>query len=153
MYIVRCVANGYNSMLYIIRAMAFNGGRNLECNCVASIVVSKEGEVKVIYVAGKYRANSEWGLVENIRHAEAVAIKLWQQGWAVICPHKNTAFFGGLAPDIRWLEGDLEMIKRCDAICLIKGWRDSVGSVEEYHLAKKLGLKIYYETRGLDGIQ
>lgn len=104
--------------------------------------------MKIIYVAGKYRAGSEWELVENIRHAEKEAIKLWQQGWAVICPHKNTAHFGGLAPDIRWLEGDLEFIKRCDAIYMLKGWRDSVGAVEEHRVAREAGLEIYYETRG-----
>jgi hypothetical protein len=101
--------------------------------------------MKVIYVAGAYRNSTEWGLIKNIRKAEAVAIKLWQQGWAVICPHKNTAFFGGLCPDITWLNGDLEIIRRCDAVYMLKGFKSSVGAVQEWELAKSLGLEIIYE--------
>lgn len=55
--------------------------------------------MKVVYVAGPYRGPSEWAVKCNIEAAERVAIALWQQGYAVICPHKNTAFFGGAAPD------------------------------------------------------
>lgn len=79
--------------------------------------------MKVIYVAGKYKANIEWGLVENIRHAERIALELWRQGWAVICPHKNTAHFGGSLrgynTEREWLDGDLEILRRCDAIYML----------------------------------
>ena len=107
--------------------------------------------MKVIYVAGKYNAPTEWELVLNIRHAETEARKLWKQGWAVICPHKNTAHFGGLLDDPiadrnMWLDGDLEMIRRCDAIYMIQGWEKSGGAVEELKLAKELDLEILYEN-------
>ena len=51
--------------------------------------------MKVIYVAGKYTGKSEWETFLNIQHARVVAHDLWYKGWAVICPHSNTAFFGG----------------------------------------------------------
>ncbi len=101
--------------------------------------------MKIIYVAGAYRNKTEWGLVQNIRHAEAASIKLWQKGWAVICPHKNTAHFGGLCPDDTWLKGDLEMLKRCDAIYMLKGWEKSVGAQAELATAKNNTLEIIYE--------
>jgi hypothetical protein len=101
--------------------------------------------VKVIYIAGKYRAKTEWDLIENIRHAEQAAIQLWQQGWSVICPHKNTSHFGGLCEDSVWLDGDLEIMKRCDAVYALKGWEDSIGATIEVDVARQLGMEIIYE--------
>jgi len=101
--------------------------------------------MKVIYVAGPYRALYEWGLEEHIRHAERVALMLWRDGWVVFCPHKNTAHFGGACPDEVWTEGDLEILRRCDAVCLTEDWEDSGGAMREYDEAMKLGLPIYIE--------
>ena len=101
--------------------------------------------MKVIYVAGKYRAETEWELIENIRHAEVVASNLWGRGWSVICPHKNTAHFGGLMENpeddhLLWLKGDLEMLKRCDAIYMLSNWQTSTGAMLELEEAQKHGL-------------
>ena len=101
--------------------------------------------MKIIYIAGAYRNSTEWGLVENIRHAEREAIKLWQENWVVICPHKNTAHFGGLCPDNTWLEGDLEILRRCDAVYMLRGFRSSLGAMAEHKLAIELGKEIIYE--------
>lgn len=70
----------------------------------------------LVYIAGPYRAPTEWEVLGNIRRAEEVALRVWKAGAACICPHKNTAFFGGAAPDDVWLTGDLEMVRRCDAV-------------------------------------
>lgn len=100
--------------------------------------------MEVIYIAGKYRSDTEWGLVENIRLAEEAAIKLWRQGYAVICPHKNTAHFGGLCDDKVWLEGSIEILKRCDAIYMLPNWRDSVGACAELKIAQENNLVVIY---------
>ena len=99
--------------------------------------------MRVIYVAGPYRSPTEWGVYENIRRAEAVAVWLWQKGWVVICPHKNTAFFGGACDDSVWLSGDLELLRRSDAICMLPGWEDSAGARAECAMAKALGKEVY----------
>ncbi len=103
--------------------------------------------MKVIYVAGPYRSTGEWELEKFIRHAEEAALKLWLEGWAVICPHKNTAHFGGAngIPDSTWLNGDLEILKRCDAIYMLNTWEKSIGAKTELTLAKSYGLEVYYE--------
>lgn len=101
--------------------------------------------MKLIFISGPYRSSSEWELIENIRHAEAAAIKLWQQGWVVICPHKNTSHFGGLADDNVWLEGDMEILTRCDAIYMLNTWEASEGAKAELAIAKEMELEIYYE--------
>lgn len=104
--------------------------------------------MKIIYVAGCYRSNCEWQLEQFIRQAEDASLRLWKSGWAVICPHKNTAHFGGALgiPDNVWLEGGIEILKRCDAIYMLSNWNDSKGAIRERELALKLGLEILYEV-------
>jgi len=102
--------------------------------------------MKLIYIAGPYRAKGEWQVVENIRRAEAIALEVWRLGAACICPHKNTAFFNGSLPDQVWLDGDLEIVRRCDAILCAPGWERSVGSLGEIALARQLGLPVFNST-------
>lgn len=66
--------------------------------------------MRVAYVIGPYRAGTVRGIVENIRRAEEVALALWRLGFAVICPHKNTALFDGAAPDSVWAAMEPESI-------------------------------------------
>lgn len=103
--------------------------------------------MKVIYVAGPYRARTEWGVTNNIRAAEEAALALWRMGWAVICPHKNTAYFGGAAPDDVWLKGDLAILEKCDAVYAMDGWLGSQGARDEILLAKEKRIPVYF---GLD---
>ncbi len=98
--------------------------------------------MQLAYVAGPYRADSESGVIANIRRAEAVAIMLWQMGYAVLCPHKNTALFGGLCPDDVWLKGDLVMMERCDLVVLVPGWQESSGTRAEVERARELGIPV-----------
>ena len=99
--------------------------------------------MKVVYVAGPYRAASEWRVLQNIRRAEAVALEVWRMGAACVCPHKNTAFFGGAAEDRVWLEGDLELIRRSDAVIVTSDWQESIGARGEVELAKSLGIPVF----------
>ena len=98
--------------------------------------------MKLIYVAGKYRAKTENEIFENIIAARKIARRLWEEGWAVICPHANTMFMGGIADDSAFLEGDLEMIRRCDAIYMMNNWWESVGATKELALARELKIQI-----------
>jgi len=113
--------------------------------------------MKVVYVAGPYRGETESDVVRNIRAAEAVAIRIWKMGHAAICPHKNTALFGGLCPDDVWLKGDLEILSRCDELILCVGWEKSKGTADEIQLAKSLGIPVFYtleaweKARGCSG--
>ena len=98
--------------------------------------------MKLAYIAGPYRADTPSGIVANIRAAEAVAIEYWKKGYAVICPHKNTALFDGLCPDETWLEGDIEIMKRCDVVVMVPGWEKSAGACEEYRQTVSLGMEV-----------
>ena len=94
------------------------------------------------YVAGPYRADTHYEIEQNIRNAEAIAIELWQKGYAVFCPHKNTAHFDGLAPDHVWLEGDLEWLKHADLLVLVPGWEKSEGTYFEREFAIQNGIEV-----------
>ncbi len=101
--------------------------------------------MKLIYVAGPYRGESENEVFENIMRARSAAVKLWDEGWAVVCPHTNTMFMGSKLGDAVFLEGDLEIVKRCDAIYMLKGFQNSQGAKAELELAIEIGLEVHYE--------
>ena len=101
--------------------------------------------MKVAYVAGPYRAKSIHGVAQNIRAAGDVARKYWLLGYAVICPHFNTAFMDGEDTDDIFLNGDLEMIRRIDTMVMMSNWEKSTGARGEHALAVKLGKEIIYE--------
>jgi Domain of unknown function (DUF4406) len=106
--------------------------------------------MRLVFVAGPYRAPNEYLVLKNIRRAEELAIRVWHSGAACICPHKNTAFFGGAASDKVWLDGALEMVRRCDAVICTSNWRESSGATGEVQLAKNLGIPVFEEYEELE---
>uniref|UniRef100_A0A6M3L308 DUF4406 domain-containing protein n=1 Tax=viral metagenome TaxID=1070528 RepID=A0A6M3L308_9ZZZZ len=101
--------------------------------------------MNVIYVAGKYRADTRSEIGLNILRAEKVAKRLWSEGWAVVCPHANSAHFDGVVADRCFLEGGIEILTRCDSIYMMKGWQDSYGAMAEHAVAMELDMEIIYE--------
>ncbi len=101
---------------------------------------------RLIYIAGPYRAPTVRGILENIRVAEEAALELWRAGFAVICPHKNTALFDGEAPDEVWLKGDISMMLRCDAVVTVVGWSLSEGAMAEIETAIRAGIPVFYSV-------
>jgi hypothetical protein len=98
--------------------------------------------MKVIYIAGKYTGQSENEVYTNIQAARIEAMFVWSRGGVALCPHTNSAFMGGICNNRNFYEGDLELLKRCDAIYLIACWEDSKGAVVEKETAEKLGLPV-----------
>ena len=93
--------------------------------------------MKVVYLAGPFRAANSWEIEQNIRRAEALALEVWRAGMACICPHANTRFYQGAAPDEVWLNGDLELVRRCDAVLLTQDWIRSTGARAEKAFAEQ----------------
>lgn len=99
---------------------------------------------KVIYVAGRFRGENAWEVEKNVRRAEEDALWLWKSGYAVVCPHTNTRFFNGAAPDEFFLEGDLDIMRRCDGVLMVRGWEESKGAHAERAEALCLGIPVFY---------
>lgn len=97
---------------------------------------------KLIYVAGPYRGKSESEVWRNIMAARDIAAEVWKKGYVAICPHLNTMLMGGILPDKRWLEGDLEILRRCDGIVLVSEELSS-GVETEIDEALKLGMMVW----------
>jgi hypothetical protein len=95
---------------------------------------------KVIYVAGPFRGPTAWAIAENVRHAERWAYQLACCGAMPLVPHTNTLNFHGELTDQFWLDGTLELMRRCDGAVFIPGWRLSAGSRGEWQEAERLGL-------------
>lgn len=70
-------------------------------------------------------------------------------GAACHCPHKNTAMFGGAATDEVWLNGDIEIMRRCDAVITVDGWEKSVGARVEVEIAQSLRIPVFHNLEAL----
>ena len=99
----------------------------------------------LIYIIGAYSGDVE----HNIIDAEKVSIDLIRQGHHVFTPHKNTAGYekyeDGIITYQTWIDMDLDILSRCDAVFVMKNSERSKGSKIEIQKAMELGLPIIYE--------
>jgi hypothetical protein len=96
--------------------------------------------MKLVYVAGPFRATTAWGIAENVRSAERVGLEVARAGSMPLIPHANTAHFHGECTDDFWIEGTLELLRRCDAAVFLPGWHHSTGSRGEWAECVRLGM-------------
>lgn len=107
--------------------------------------------MKLLYISGPFGDDDPiHGVGRNIITASRVALAGWRAGWAVICPHKNTAGFQHAAdvPWSTWMAGDIAILRRCDAILMLPDWEASRGACIEREAAMKAGLKVLYYRGG-----
>jgi hypothetical protein len=101
----------------------------------------------VAYVVGPYRdPRGAWYVQKNIEKAANLAAKLWTLGYAVICPHTNSAHFDGVVHDEEFLSGLLDIMERCDLVVALNDLSGSHGSHQEILLARELGIPIFDES-------
>jgi len=98
----------------------------------------------LIYIAAPYRAKTTYQISNNIHEASLMAQYYWLQGFAVICPHLNTAHFDGLMPDATFLAATMLMLSKCSHIALHPNWSFSTGCMEEYLYAMENNITIHY---------
>lgn len=111
----------------------------------------------VVYVAGPFRCSSvhvpgqqdSWGIQSNVMAAMALALEVWRSGAAAVCPHANTMFFQNAAPDHVWLDGDLAMLAKCDAVVMTPDWERSSGARAEHVFALERGIPVFYSVEEL----
>ncbi len=106
--------------------------------------------MKVIYIAGKYTASNEKGKKKNIKDAETVSKQVWKRGMAAICPHLNTKNWDKLIDADEFLEGYFSIVKKCDAVLMLNGWKYSEGAKAEHWLATTYNVPVFYSVSELD---
>ena len=103
---------------------------------------------KVAFISGPYRADTVNGIHDNIEAARTVANKYRHMGYAVICPHMNSAYCDN-GDDQMFLDECFALIdllrSGVDCIVMAPGWMESVGAVAEHSRAMVNGLMIKYE--------
>lgn len=97
--------------------------------------------MKVVYVAGPYRASNIIKQIYNIRRARKYSRILWRHGVVALCPHSNSAFFDDIDDII--LPGCIELMLRCDAVLVIPKSDKSSGVAAEVEAAKFHGMPVY----------
>ena len=104
----------------------------------------------LVYVAGPYRGKSRFRVIRffqvllNIWRAGRVAKQLWAKGFVAICPHLNTFLMDDVCPQERFLEGDLEILRHCDALATVGGWPDSGGTWDEIGFSGQHGIPVFH---------
>lgn len=101
--------------------------------------------MQIAYIGGPYRASTKLGVIRNVLKARKIAKKYWRKGYAVFCPHLNSALMDGIAPEEVFLKGDLEFLQYADILVVIPGWERSTGTLGEIEFAKAKGIPIIYE--------
>ncbi len=99
--------------------------------------------MKLVYIVGPYRAPTTWGIECNIHKARVTAAEMVQQLSSL------WIFPITLASDEYYLEGTLELLRRCDAVFLLPDWEKSSGSYGEKEEAERLGIPIFYRIEEL----
>ena len=105
--------------------------------------------MKVIYIAGPFRAQTSWQIELNIHQAKCAAFEIWKVGHVAICPHANSGDFAGEPFEDSVLAGYREVVRRCDAVLLLPGWEASIGSLRERETAKDSNVPIFYHMDDL----
>ena len=100
--------------------------------------------MRVVYLAGPFRGKDHFEIHQNICRAEELSLQIWRAGAACLCPHLNTAHFQGAGPDDIWLNGDIEMLRRCDGVLMTPDWRRSMGATAEHEFAAQHRIPVFY---------
>jgi nucleoside 2-deoxyribosyltransferase len=95
----------------------------------------------LVYVIGAYSGDVD----NNIKKAEDISIMLIKRGYHVITPHKNTSGYekyedGETITHQTWIDMDINILSRCDAVFIMNNSDKSYGSQIEIDYAKSRNL-------------
>lgn len=103
-----------------------------------------------IFISGKITGEPIWDCMQKFSAVE----RDWYYG-SVLREVKDASFIDpllikgihfGISHD-EAMRLCFKELKNCDAIYMLKCWKDSKGAKMEHQMAKELGIKIYYEKQ------
>lgn len=102
----------------------------------------------MVYVAGAYSAPTPEGVEENCRRAREVGVQLAAVSPQVfpVIPHQTGRDIEHIGDYQFWIEGTLELMRRCDAVMMVHGWQTSKGAVAERRVALQRGIPVIYSV-------
>src|SRR5258708_35264365 len=71
-------------------------------------------------------------------------------GGMPVVPHANTSHYDGIGDDQFWLDGTMQLLRRCDAMVCLENWKASSGARAEHEEAVRRGMPIFYDLAQLD---
>lgn len=105
----------------------------------------------LIYIAGPFGGESKAAHEYNVGVAADYRAPIAALGCYPVCPHTNTRDLGGntgKSDDPKeqefWYLGSLELLRRCDAILMIKNWQLSTGATREKQAAEAWGIPVLH---------
>lgn len=114
--------------------------------------------IVLVYCAGNYTSAPDGSPAKpyqrhmNIARAWETGLKVASYGAMPIVPHLNTGHMDGIevrgqADETKfWIEGTLELMRRCDAVLLIgEGWPYSAGTCGEIREAVRLKMPVFVQ--------
>lgn len=93
----------------------------------------------LVYIAGPFRSDNGWQLRCRIHAAEQAAAAVVEMGAMPVTPHSIGANFDKTGTDELWLDGTLELMRRCDVVLVLPGYEKSQGTQQEIAEARRLG--------------
>lgn len=108
--------------------------------------------MKLIYIAGPYRAMPANEIYDNIHRADVLGRKVaWLSNAFPIIPHNNTPLHW---KDIRegsyFVDGTNELCVRCDAVLVMPEFENSSGTKGEIEAMRKIGKPVFFTLEGLE---
>jgi hypothetical protein len=103
--------------------------------------------MKLVYIAGPYSGGDYLEIDTHIAMARTAAAWLAEHGIGFICPHLNSAHFEAVTPEVPndyWYQLGVALLQRCDAILLLPGWEQSVGSLLEVSTSRDAEIPVFY---------
>lgn len=109
----------------------------------------------LIYVAGKYTADTREQVAANVALAEAHGKAVLLAGFCPVIPHKVTSFWDEDAVLANWSHADwlnkfcFPLLKRCDAAYFVPGWEESTGAKMEMEKALNWNMPVVFNVEEL----
>jgi len=109
-----------------------------------AILCAEDCVMIVIYIAGPFRGAHAWAIAQNVHRAECAAYEIFASGHVALCPHTNTRHFDSSLPDQIFIDGTLELMRRCDAVIVLPDYKNSQGTLGEIAEAHRLGMPVAF---------